>query len=875
MDRRQFLRIGGFVTASVAGLGLTGCAGDDDLSAGEGERASGPGWKFPQSIASGDPRPDAIVLWTRVVPASAGDVDACDAGDFSIRLLITDADHEAQLGGNAALSGRKVLDTTVPVQAAFDHTVRHRVSGLPPATVHYYQFIAGDVRSNVGRFKTAPVHDAELAELRFALLCCQDWSINHWGAFEDVVQQELDFIVHLGDYIYETVGESFQTGAVEARHAALTLPDGSFKNGVDGPVYATTLADYRYLYKQYRTDARLQAVHERFAMVAIWDDHEFSDDCWGDSATYDNGTFADGTGDNTHQPGRRRSANQAWYEFMPADIHFTTDAAAGIENVRLYRDLQFGRLAHLVMTDERLYRSDHIVAEAMPHPATGAALGSIGSRYLVPEPLLHATEARKMAAAQAVGADALAPVTMLGAAQRAWWKQTMKDSSALWKLWGNEVSLLRMGIDGTRAIATLLALQSVGTLIEHIEAALASTRGNAAVAGALVAAVTAGADPPAARAGAAAMANAAASGMNLADAAQAAGLDAEQADIAASAFGAALAASAAGIAGIAGQIAAAARTIALGFIQPDIVAQRQDSRCVSASGMAEELAPFFARFVLNADLWDGYDAERKALMQHLQRHGIRNVVALTGDIHSFFAGEVHGGHDAEHGSSAVMVDLVTAGISSDSYFSYFKGAVGSLAAGLAPLVHYPVSVPVPGVGTLELSINLLDYTLGAPAPTAETLAESLRVPLRGALGCAGLPEAQLDATTGAVLARLQTEPAFTGPLLPLAQQLAALGSNPWLKLVDTDAQGYAVVTVTPAALRCEFRQVNKLVGNVAPAKVVARTRVATVQRDVAAVSVALDAGAETWTHASNPQTGSLVSQENGIASTCGLSTTVI
>jgi len=864
MDRRQFLRIGGFVTASVAGLGLTACAGDDDASAGE-QSASGSGWKFPQSIASGDPRPDAIVLWTRVVPASTGDVDSCDAGDFSIRLRITDADHAASLGSNATLSGRMVLETTVPVQAVFDHTVRHRVSGLSPATVYCYQFIAGEVRSNVGRFKTAPAPSAELARLRFAVLCCQDWSINHWGAFEDVAQQELDFIVHLGDYIYETVGESFQTGAAESRHALLTLPDGSFKNGTDGPVYATTLADYRYLYKQYRTDARLQAVHERFAMVAIWDDHEFSDDCWGDATTYDNPT-----GDNLHQPGRRRSANQAWHEFMPADIHFTPDAAAGIENVRIYRDLQFGRLAHLVMTDERLYRSDHIVAEATPHPATGAALGSIGSRYLVPEALLRTIEARKMAAAQAEGADALAPVSMLGAVQRAWWQQTMKDSTALWKLWGNEVSLLRMGLDGTRAIATLLALQCVGTLIEQIEAALTSTNGNAAVAGALVAAVTAGADPSAAGAGAAAIAGAPISGTELTDAARAAGLGAAQANIAVFAFNAALAAAPAGITG---QISAAARTIALGFIQSDILARRQNSRFVAASGMSEEIAPFFERFMLNADVWDGYDAERRALMQHLQDHGIRNVVAITGDLHSFLAGEVRSDYDATHGDSPVMVDLVTAGISSDSYFSYFKGAVGSLAAGLAPLVHYPVSVPVPGVGTLELSINLLDYTLGAPAPTAASLAESLRVPLRGALGCAGLPEARLDATASAVLARLQTEAAFTGQLLPLAQQLAALGSNPWLKLVDTDAQGYAVVTVTPAALRCEFRQVNKLVGNMAPAKIVARTRVATVHRDVAAVSIASDAGPEP--HALRTEPADLGRQKDSHASTCSLSASVI
>ncbi|MCD2514050.1 alkaline phosphatase D family protein [Comamonas endophytica] len=708
MDRRQFLRIGGFVTASVVGVGLAACAGGDDVNTGNCESACGPGWKFPQSVASGDPQPDAIMLWTRVVPAGAGDVASCDAGDFTIRLRITDANHDAVLGSNAALSGGTVLDTPVAVQAIFDHTVRHRVSGLAPSTLYYYQFVAGDVHSNVGRFKTAPARSAAPAQLRFAVLACQDWSINHWGAFDDVAGQELDFVLHLGDYIYETVGEWFQAGPVEARHAPLSLPDGSHGNGAAGASRATTLADYRYLYKQYRSDARLQAVHERFAMVAIWDDHEFSNDCWRDAAT-----DGDGSGDHSRQPGRRRSANQAWYEYMPADIHFSADPAAGIDNVRIYRDLQFGRLAHLVLTDERLYRSAHALPEAAPCSVSAAPLGGIGSRSMVPEALLHAAEARKMAAARAAGEHPLTPVSMLSNAQREWWQQTMKDSPALWKLWGNEVSLLRMGLDGSRAIGTL---------------------------------------------------------------------------------------------------------------------QSADS--------AEALVLFSQRFLLSADQWDGYDAERKALMQHLKDHGIRNVVALSGDIHAFFAGEVRDDYRATSGGSPVMVDLVTAGISSDSLFVYLKKAVGSLSAGLVPLVYQTLRVPLPGAGTLELSVNLLDYTLGAPTPTAATLAERLRVPLRGALAQAGLPEARLDATTASVLEGLQSDADFTGRLLALARGLAALHSNPWLKLANTDAQGYAVVTVTAAALRCEFRQVNKLVGDAAPATVVARTTVATVPRDSTEVSIA-------------------------------------
>jgi alkaline phosphatase D len=92
---------------------------------------------------------------------------------------------------------------------------------------------------------------------------------------------------------------------VESRHDALVLPDGVFKNGSSGAKYANSLADYRYLYKKYRTDTRLQALHERFAFIAIWDDHEFTDDAWQDAQTYDGSFNADGS--DLHQTRRRRA----------------------------------------------------------------------------------------------------------------------------------------------------------------------------------------------------------------------------------------------------------------------------------------------------------------------------------------------------------------------------------------------------------------------------------------------------------------------------------------------------------------------------------------------------------------------------------------
>src|SRR5471030_1645227 len=826
MDRRQFLKYGSFITVSVAsGAGLVACGGSSSAAA-DGATdlplASG-AWKFPQSVASGDTHSDSIMLWTRAVPATAdGVAPAPSASDSAVRLVMTVVDNGAALG-----------DIKLPLQSQYDNTVRHKVTGLNPNTVYYYQFVAGDTRSNVGRCKTAPAADADVTQLQFAYMTCQDWSVNHWGAMTSIAGENLDFIVHLGDYIYETVGEAFQVGAVEARHDALTLPDGAFKSGTSGAKYATTLADYRYLYKQYRTDTRLQAVHERFAFIAIWDDHEFSDDCWQDAITYD-GTFnADGS--DLHQPARRRSANQAWFEYMPADVNLDL-ANPGFQNIQIYRDFQFGKLMQLVMTDERLYRSDHVIPESSINPATGKPLGRIGSRYLVPEDLFNSVEAQKLAGATQIGLDPLSVCGMLGTTQRAWWMDKMKSSTATWKLWGNEVSLLRMGLDGSKAVATLLALNSITTLATAIVGTAVAAGGNVAVASAIVAASTAGATAALSQAGALAIAGSAAGGGSASAqgaAAVGAGLSATQAGIAVAAFGAALAAAPAGATAQAG---AGAQTIAFGFIKADVLANGDASQFVAASGQQAALAPFFTRFLLNCDQWDGYNAERKTLMNHLKTNAIGNVVAITGDIHSFFAGTVNDDYDATGGGTPVMVDLVTAGISSDSFFSYIRDAAASLG-NIAALVSYPLAIPVPGVGTVNVSIDLLDYTMGKAAPTLDSLLDQFRVQLRGALAALGLPEAALDATVAAVQAGLRANTDFSVTLLGLAQQLAALGNNPWLKHVNTDAQGYAVVTLTPGKMVTQFKQVNKLVGGNAPASVIARVTTATVTAGSVAVAI--------------------------------------
>ncbi|AXA94130.1 alkaline phosphatase [Massilia sp. YMA4] len=825
MDRRQFLRLGGFLTVSVATGGLAGCGSNDydDPDSGGLPPASGAAWSFPQSVASGDPRPDSIVLWTRAVPPAADPAaPAPNGSDVTLRLLVTSGDNARLLGSNAALAGTPVADQRLPLRAQYDNTVRHKLTGLQPGQTYYYQFVAGDVRSNVGRFRTAPASGASVDQLRFATLTCQDWSVNHWGALEHVATEDnLDFILHLGDYVYETVGEDFQQGQVETRHDALRLPDGT-PTGAGGTArYATTLADYRYLYKKYRSDRRLQAVHERYAFVAIWDDHEFSDDCWQDAQTYD-ASLAGGSG--LRQTQRRRDASQAWFEFMPADVTFDA-AQAGFDNIRIYRQFDFGTLARLVMTDQRLYRADHVIPES-------AQVGRIGSRYLVPQDLYERAEAQKLAAG---GSDPLAPVSMLGATQRGWWQQAMTEARTTWKLWGNEVSLLRMGLSGTDAIATLLALQAVPVLAASIGSTAQATAGNVPLAAAIVAASTAGASAIVAQAGAQAIAAVVAADGGSAQqvaAGVAAGLTTPQATLAATAYMGALSASG----GPTASAAVAAHAIAFGYVKPDVQAKKVESPFVTASGKAAALAPYFRRFLLNCDQWDGYNAERKALMRHLKDNRIGNVVALTGDIHAFFAGTVSDDFDAAGGGTPVMVDLVTAGASSESFFSYLRDAAAGLGD-LATIVSYPVTIPVPDVGSVSVSVNLLDYTLGKAAPTTAALLEQIRVRLRSALAAKGVPEARLDATTQAVLDSLAGSTDFGVTLLNLAGQLSALNSNPWLRHVNTDAQGYTLVTVTPASLTARFRQVNRLAGSVAPAGTLARETVVTVTSGSVAVTV--------------------------------------
>jgi alkaline phosphatase D len=328
---------------------------------------------FPQSVMSGDPRPDSIVLWVRLQDANEPDLDH----PLELRMALDEG--MTQL---VSLSAEAQAMFTV---ASADHCLAVRVGGLDPATTYYYQFsyqaYEGIAQTRVARTRTAPAEDST-APVKFAVICCQDYGGKYFHVPQHIAEQDVDFVLHLGDYVYETTGDpSFQTRSDE-RNIVFSAPEEALSLGSGDSSYlaAQSLSNYRDLYKQYRTDPGLQALHERHPIIAIWDDHEFSDDCHGDVATY-----FDGHVDET-SPDRRAAADQAWFEFMPID--YNSAPAAKLDqkgtfpdNFTIYRSFVFGQHLELVITDLRRFRPDHLVPEDAPPGAVFLTADEVAANF--------------------------------------------------------------------------------------------------------------------------------------------------------------------------------------------------------------------------------------------------------------------------------------------------------------------------------------------------------------------------------------------------------------------------------------------------------------------------------------------------------------
>lgn len=355
MQRRQFL------SASVSMVGVA-CSARTEFENADADHEAVSNWSepipvdeslFPQSIASGDPKPSSVVLWTRAPEAS-----------FVFAQVAVDADFTRLVG--LEYEGRTVAEVPIAVGPEHDHCAKLRVNDLKPQTVYYYRFVVESPRgvssSRVGRTKTAPDPTSD-AKPRFAVLSCQDYN-GYYHSLQRVAELTPDFFVHLGDYIYETTSDpSFQAGdghrEIEFRDVAGALPlvtSAGEQTPARRVLAARSLDNYRQLYQTYRGDQAMQRLHETTPMIAVWDDHEFAND----STTNRTPLTSD------VDPERRSHADQAWFEYMPIDYPEppALEDAPFPDNLRLYRDFRFGKHLHLVMTDLRRYRPPHLIEES-------------------------------------------------------------------------------------------------------------------------------------------------------------------------------------------------------------------------------------------------------------------------------------------------------------------------------------------------------------------------------------------------------------------------------------------------------------------------------------------------------------------------------
>ena len=363
LDRRSFLR-----------SGAAGCLAWLAVRPHRWVRAAATarfaGDPFSLGVASGDPTPDGFVLWTRLAP------DPLVGGGMKSEAI----EVRWELADDEAMQ-RTVRKGSAVATPELGHSVHVELAGLPPDRWYFYRFMTGDAVSRVGRVRTAPSLDATTSRLRFAFASCQHYEHGYYTAYQHMLSDDLDVVVHLGDYIYE--------GA-----AAKGKPR-AHRGGELG-----TLEEYRNRYALYRTDAHLQAVHARFPWIVTWDDHEFDNNCAGDISEEKNVGVEEFLA-------RRARAYQAYYEHMPLRVAQLPNGP----HLKLYRACHYGNLASFHVLDTRQYRSDQPCGDGNKAPCAE------------------------------VFSD---QVTVLGKVQERWLDDSLKNSPARWNILAQQIMMARV-----------------------------------------------------------------------------------------------------------------------------------------------------------------------------------------------------------------------------------------------------------------------------------------------------------------------------------------------------------------------------------------------------------------------------------------------
>ena len=378
VDRRTVLGTSGLAVGAVA-LTDTLTEGSPAAAAPTERRRRNP---FQHGVASGDPLPHAVVIWTRVTPS-----ERAQPGSGKGKSVVVDWEVARDRRFR-----RVVRSGSVVTGPGRDHTVKVDVRRLDPETWYYYRFRAKKRWSRVGRTRTAPEPTSQPDHLRLGVVSCSNLQAGWFAAYRALAKRDdLHAVLHLGDYLYEYAPGQYGYGQdnVDIR------PHEPAREMV-------SLTDYRQRHAQYKRDPDLQDLHAKYPFIVTWDDHETTNDAWRDGAeNHDPATEGD------YQP-RRSKAYRAFDEWMPTRLEGTARVGDGD---RLFRRFRFGRLAEISMLDLRTYRSEQ-VRTALPSPVPAA------------EPEVS---------------DKTRTIT--GEQQMEWLRTSLSNNRAQWKVIGNPVMI--------------------------------------------------------------------------------------------------------------------------------------------------------------------------------------------------------------------------------------------------------------------------------------------------------------------------------------------------------------------------------------------------------------------------------------------------
>ncbi len=380
-SRRRFLA--GTATVALA-LGLQ----QSELATRAERRVRVSDDPFTLGVASGEPTPSGVVLWTRLAPDPLHGGGLAHAGPIVVDWIVARDEGLRQVVRRGSDIAR----------SQFAHSVHVEVEGLEPGRDYYYRFVAGGFASPVGRTRTAPPHDGQLDRLRLAFCSCANFQGGWFAAYRRMAEEDVDLVLHLGDYIYES-GPAYSTIAGRLH----TAPEAGVR-----AKQLTTLADYRNRHAQYKTDPSLQAAHAAAPWVVVTDDHDVENNYAGDHDI-----------DPRTAPAvflrQRAAAYRAYYEHMP----LRRSALPVGPDMQLFRRLRYGDLLDLHLLETREYRTDQ------PDDTTTAAGRKQAPRDFRP----------------GLPPGGNPGGTLLGERQERWLMNGLRRSPTRWNALGNQVMM--------------------------------------------------------------------------------------------------------------------------------------------------------------------------------------------------------------------------------------------------------------------------------------------------------------------------------------------------------------------------------------------------------------------------------------------------